>query len=290
MTISHVMSLYEEIDAEICNKKLKEGDHWTYLLERAKAFYSAAMEVGDESLSNKAWFILTSCEVIEGYVNAFLAIKNGIYYKSWCLLERIEIGVESLKRNQFIEMHRYGVDFIEKHTHSLQKLFPYKVFFSPEFLHKRVECSICGEVQNPWSNCTHEAGRVYGGRECIHIVKGVEILGIAMVSKPVQKYSVAITHGDDGEPIDHYDYTVVKFVMDRLQSPFHSWEAEWTLAYHPHELYSELSKADPCPCGSGRIYNDCCMKKDGVVRPHLDVHFTVDPPADLPCIQFSGYK
>jgi hypothetical protein len=32
-----------------------------------------------------------------------------------------------------------------------QALFPYKLFFSPALLKKRVECSLCGKIRNPWS-------------------------------------------------------------------------------------------------------------------------------------------
>lgn len=289
MISQNIASLCDETDAAIREMKLTE-EGWDALLLKAKEVYRLALECGDETLANKGWFMFRSCETVCNYIAAFRLMKNSKYYEAWCALERVEIDVRALKRNNFLDIDAYGIDFIESTVRGFQSLFPYKVFFSPEFLQKRVECSICGESQNPWSTCTHEAGRVYGGRECIYIVKDFEIIGISMVLNPVQKYSVAMSHGEDGKPFDHYDYTIVKFVVDRLQSPFDGWTAEWVRAYHPHELFPEVEKTAPCPCGSGKNYDDCCAKRTGVIRPHLDVHFAIAPPEDLPCVQFVSYE
>lgn len=279
-------SIIQKIEA---NKENPDELFWEKVTEQAKLTHARATKEGPDDLANLAWFILRSAETIGGFVNAFSEMKAGSYYEAWCTLERVEINAMSLRKNQFLALDKFGLDKVENLTASFQGLFPYKIFMSPEFLHKHVECSVCGDVLSPWSDCEHEKGRVYRGVECIHIVKKAEFIGSAFVEKPVQKYSVPMRQDENGQTYDHYDYSVVKFVTDRLQSPFHGWTATWEKALHPHKFFEHVSHSAGCPCDSGRKYEGCCLQREGVIRPHLEVWFEVHPPEALPNGEFAGY-
>lgn len=37
----------------------------------------------------------------------------------------------------------------------------------------------------------------------------------------------------------------------------------------PHSEFEEFTKGDNCPCGSGKRYMECCLKKEGVLIPFI---------------------
>jgi len=193
--------------------------------------------------------------------------------------------------NRFYDPATFAAQELQLQVTQWQSLYPYKLFVSPAFLHKRKECSICHKVINPWSDCGHEVGRVYVGEECFHIVTEAELLEVSLVLNPVQKYSVANVGRDKaGDVVDEHDYSVVRFVADRLASPFDGWRMHWTYAYHPHELFAQINPDDGCPCESGRAYKSCCLTRPGVIRPHAQIEFEKDPPANLPSSVLAGYN
>ncbi len=113
---------------------------------------------------------------------------------------------------------------------------------------------------------------------------------MSLVRDPVQKYSVPFTSGPDGNTIDHYDYSIVKFLIDRLASPFDEWSYYWTTAYHPHDMFADRDRDGSCPCESGQTYANCCATKPGVMRPHIQFSFEKTPPNELSNAYLAGYK
>lgn len=266
------------------------AEFWDDMTERAEAARVAAIDGGDVNSANKAWFLRTVAEARGRFVGAFQLINQGECYKAWCDLEKVEIALPWLMRNPFYEPKTFNVEELMAKVAQWQSLFPYKVFFSPGFIHKKKHCSICETVITPWSSCTHERGFVYGGRACTHVVTMSEFLEISLVLDPVQKYSVGFAGVDaDGNRVDHHDYSIVGFLADRLASPFDEWTADWTEAYHPHAMFPDATPEGPCPCESGRSYKSCCQLRQGVIRPHIQFGLAKTPPRELPNAAFAGY-
>lgn len=263
---------------------------WTKLAVKSSKVLKGAILSNDENLANRAWFINTVIDVYRFYCECFDLMRAGKFFDAWCLLERVELSVADLVKNPILSISDFGVDFIKDRVEAFQALFPYKIFFSPEMIVKRYECSICGNAITPWSDCQHEIGKVYMGKCCFRIAKDCKLVSISMVTTPVQKYSVATTVSDGkGNTYDPHDYSTVTFVVKRIESPFDDWSARWTKAYHPHSLFSHIGENDFCPCGSGAAYSDCCRKRPGVLRPHLHIEFEKHPPKELPHFELSGY-
>jgi hypothetical protein len=153
---------------------------------------------------------------------------------------------------------------------------------SPEILELEKICNICEKpisIRNP---CGHRVGEIYNGELCIRIVTKVKLLAMAMVDSPIQKYSVPFLSDEKtGKSIDHYNYSLVKFLADRLQSPFHEWDVSWTKVRHPHSKFRSVGQDDPCPCESGKKYKECCLPEEGVLRPHCQFHLSVLPQPGL---------
>jgi hypothetical protein len=243
-----------------------------------------AVALNDESEAFQIWCAQTIASIQLGFISAFRNLKAGKFYDAWCQLERCEVDILSLNRHYpptNEDIHRIG--YIEKMIGRWQSLYPYKVFFSPELLKKRVECSICSARVTPRSHCGHEKGGIYRGELCHHRVTEVKILGISIVENPVQRYSVAFLSADDsGKPIDHYNYGNVNFVVQRVASPFHGWASHLTTRKIAASDVAHLDGSAPCPCLSGKQFADCCAGKTELTVPHLQIQLYVQPAENLP--------
>lgn len=181
----------------------------------------------------------------------------------------------------------YALDIISKHVQQFQSLFPYKVFFSPEFVIHEKKCSICNQIIALRNPCGHKTGEIYDGEMRTVIITKADFVGSALVKSPVQKYSVPfITEPITGESQDHYNYAAVIYVIERLDTPFVKWDCTWTTKTHPHSKFRDVGRNDPCPCGSGNKYKKCCLNKDGVTMRHCDVKFDAPLPAAKLGVEF----
>jgi len=283
--------LQQAVQAVTANLRNSDPSFWQKLEADTQRLLQGFIEQRDESNANSAWFASTVIHAYRAFCDAFDLMRSGNYYDAWCLLERIEIALDNLERNSQFADSDFKLECLRQRVEAYQSLFPYKLFFSPEMIVRRHECSICHADVTPWSDCGHEPGVVYMGQCCYRIARDVELLSISLVTNPVQKYSVIRSVSDEnGNEYDPNNYSQVAFVVSRLTSPFDGWSAHWTQAYHPHALFPGMADDDPCPCGSGITYSNCCRKRPGVIRPHLHVEFDNPPPSDRPNIEFSGYS
>lgn len=264
-----------------------DSNFWACLSAMLMDGLNRFAEQGDEEQANVLWFLHEVSSARGTMVDAFQLMKDGKYKDAWLSLEHVELNIHWLKKNPFRPLPEFLCDELEEQVRQWQQVFPYKVFGSPEFKIKREECSICGKSHNPWSGCTHEIGKVYGGRFCCRVIKDMEFISIALVLEPVQKYSVIVPTGENGEDLS--DYSLVKSIVDRVNGPFSRWRAEWSSLRHPHELFQDRPKDGECPCGSGRTYAACCHSEEGVLRPHLQIYFDEPVPPDLLDVTYLGY-
>jgi hypothetical protein len=263
---------------------------WADTEEHAKKLLAEAIAGGDATEANQAWFLCAVARARSGYLAAYREILSEEYYKAWCSLEQVEIILASLRRNPILPLEHFRIERLEASVRNWQATYPYKVFFSPSFTIRRQECTICGLDIHPWSNCQHQIGKVYLGRECYAIVQDAELNEISIVTDPVQKYSVPLHIEDsEGNKVDIHNYSIVRFVAERLQSPLDRWSVEWTKAYHPHSMFPDRKPDDNCPCDSGKAYRDCCFSKPGIVRPHVQIGFENPPPKGISNAEFAGY-
>jgi hypothetical protein len=271
------------------HSKLRRCDPetWAELRVAFDALHAEAISSGVEELANRAWFLRKVVVVRTNYISAIQDFREERYYEGWCKLEQVEIDLDTLQKNPFYNCDMYDVEYLAEQVRQWQSLFPYKVFLSPEMIIRRRECSICGQSVDPWSSCRHEVFKVYNGKECYRIIKDCELLGVSLVLDPVQKYSVArvFTEDSDGKKTDQFNYSPIKFVTDRISSAFSRWSVERTHRRQPHNLFM-VKEGDPCPCESGRLSRDCCLREDGVLRPHLQFDFDEPPPAHLSSYEF----
>jgi SEC-C motif len=246
----------------------------------------AAVASEEHELANHFWCLGAIVDSRRHFLEGFTEMKNGHFYDGWCALEKAEIALDTLLRhyNPDQDDDKFAVAFIMKQTEKFQSLFPYRMFISPALIVRRESCSICGETRSIENPCGHAKWQLYDGELCVSIVEDLDLLEVSFVTNPVQKYSVVFPKSEDGEEEGSYDYRLVENVCAGLRSPFDDWSIEWTKIRHPHKLYSSHEPQNPCPCESGKTYEECCLKEEGVLRPHAIVRFAIEPPEDLPPI------
>lgn len=240
---------------------------------------------GEQDIAKEIWCLETILNIQHWYADAFNKIKAGEFYDAWVLLERIEIAFCNLEKHHDVVNDGYFTSEIFKHTEQFQSLYPYRLFISPGAIHKKKSCSVCGSKISIRNGCSHEKGEIYNGEMCHHVVEEVRFLELSVVPNPVQKYSVMWLM-KDGEQIDNYDYSNVAYVAAGLQKPYDGWDLQWTMIREPHSQYRGVGRNDRCPCGSNKKYKHCCLKTEGVLKPHARVIYEVEPPASVP--KFKG--
>ncbi|EGQ8797784.1 hypothetical protein V6961_003215 [Vibrio parahaemolyticus] len=218
-------------------------------------------EKGEQA--NELWRELTALQVNANYINCFEFLKNKKYRDAWVCFERIEIAIKDLETNcttQFLRAMR--IDFIREYVEKFQSIYPYCVFASPETRVKTIECSICGHVIKPRSRCEHKKGHLYDGKICYHIISDFDFIGMSLVEKPVQKYSVV--HDDS-----KLNFAQIDYLMQLLDSPFEPWQVSQTRKSYPRNMFNNVASNSECPCTSGALFKDCCEKKDQISIPHI---------------------
>ena len=238
-------------------------------------------ESGDSKAANRFLIYEEVLKTQRLFEQAFSQMKAASYYSAWCTLEQCEIKMIFMRRHlPDNDCERYGLSLIEQFVKQFQSLYPYRLFMSPEMLHIVKRCSICGKdlsIRNP---CGHEPGEIYNGEMCCRIVEKSKLLGLSLVDKPTQKYSVPFTSDPKtGKTTDHYDYRLVEYAIRLLDTPYDYWETRKMKKRYPQSRFSGLSRNDPCPCGSDSKYKRCCLNKEYVELDHVEVLFE-GVPAD----------
>lgn len=248
----------------------------------------AAVASEDEKTAKIIWCLETIVKIHAAYIDAFKKMKSNQFYEAWCLLEQAEIKLKFLRKHVDEKKNPFNIIFLDTQIKRFQDMYPYAVFFSPEIVEKEVQCSICNHIIKPRSRCGHMVGEIYSGQMCTRIVTKCQFISISVVKNPVQKYSVAFMTDEDGKgTVDHHDYSLVKFVSDRLVSPYHGWDYAKTTIRHPHSRFSHVPATEACPCESGKLYNECCLPTEGVLRPHFEILFEKAPPKHMSMLEYS---
>lgn len=250
-----------------------ETTNYDVALAEIHKILEEAQNSRNEQKANEIWAVATLVRIHKKFVDVFNLLLNKKYYEAWCKAEEVEIQCNILKRNS---PKAYSVT---KDLHecilSLQALYPYQLFCSYEMNIKKVRCSVCDQIRSIRNSCGHRVGHVYNGRLCSDIVEQCELLGVSIVNKPVNKYSVPFTKDKDGGTVDDYDYLLVKGLMNFWKKPFQHWTYEIKHTHKPLSAFPGLTDNDFCPCSSGKTYGECC-KSDPQGIKHKIYQFSVE--------------
>jgi hypothetical protein len=208
------------------------------------------------------------------YKQVWEKLRKKSFYEAWCTLEQCEIGLKRLLKHKTEIFEEFGFSQIFSSVLKLQSLYPYRYFLSPEILEKKVRCNICGNIVSMRNHCGHIVGEIYNGEYCYRIVEDLEFLGISLVQEPVQKYSVAFSSDTKtGNKIDQFDYQLLEYLLDYIKTDFESWDVIKTTKKFSIEYFKEIDGNDKCPCGSDKIFKECCSSKNELEIQHYEFLF-----------------
>lgn len=236
--------------------------------DELKKLKQKAVSDSNELLANEIWCLQEIYKIQKTYISMYNQLKAGKYFDGWLLLDQIDISFCFLRQNFEYKNNLYNLQFIEKIIKQYEKTFPQYLYTSRETLIKSEKCSICGKKISLRDGCEHKTGKLYMGELCLKEVTDLEYLGVAIVSKPFDRYAVLHVEGQE------YNYSILKELMKALTSPYIPWYVEELTRKKPEFLYVERN--DRCPCGSGKKYKLCCMGTDREYMPHKRITILSD--------------
>ncbi|MFX1298015.1 MAG: hypothetical protein ACFFD2_24590, partial [Promethearchaeota archaeon] len=207
-------------------------------------------------------------------INSFYLLKKKEFYEAWCEMEKCEKRIQYLSEHFNIneETDTFSIAFIKKQVEKFQAIYPKYIFTSYQLAIESTVCSICGRENSLRNHCGHRLREIYNGRRCVRYIKKCKPLHTAIVENPKWKYRVLFSTNEKREKVDNYNYSIIEYLIDILPSPFVEWNYIYSVKINPHSKFKNYREDDECPCGSDNLYQDCCLKKEGVPRPHIDFY------------------
>ncbi|WP_195381855.1 YecA family protein [Clostridium perfringens] len=259
MNFKEIKEYLNNFSGDFLDEKI-EGD-----LKRLK---NVAVLNDNQDLAKEIWCIEQVYKVIKFYLSAFNNLHKKEYYKAWVDFDRSDIEFSFLRRHFEYDNKIYNLAFIERKIRDFQKLFPNYIFTSRETIVKSQHCSICKKKRTLRNSCEHKVGEIYNGEQCFNVIDEFDILGIAIVKNPFDKYAVAFIEGEE------YNYDMLKCLCDYIKKPFQEWYINET--YILKEEYKQLGRNDLCLCGSNKKYKNCCMKNGNDKHKHYEILYKED--------------
>ena len=253
------------------------SEYWQNLSQLKKE----AVDTGDQLTAKAVWSLETAGRIQDHFISAFKLIRSEDCEKAWQQLDRCATELIFLDKHLSFdeENDEFGLEYIRVQTKQIQELYLLTWGASPAFIYKKVRCSICGAKITLRSECGHISGEIYDGEMCGSVVEGIEILHIALVENPAQKYSVFFPDGNDNDLLEP-----VKFLGRHLKTPWQRWSCykETRRQYHP--VFKDVGRNDSCPCGSERKYKRCCFGNEESF-PHFQFTFEEGSATALPSLE-----
>ena len=239
-----------------------------------------AIDDSDQPTAKAVWCMETIGRIQDHFVSAYMHMQSNEFQEAWHRLDRCEVETSFLDPHFSDEDREFGIEHIRVHTKRFQELFPVRAGISPAFLLKQFCCSICKMNLTLRSRCSHVVGEIYGGEMCCREITDAEILHVALVKNPAQRYSVIFPQKNQKSI-----FVLVRYVCCSLRSPWHRWSYDKEERKQHHPAFKAIGRNDRCPCGSRQKYKHCCLNREKV-DPHFHFVFQYGPPADLESFEF----
>ena len=124
----------------------------------------------------------------------WIALKEDKPNEDWDFLINAQSSVRTAAQVHEIAINLNAEEYANR-LHLIEKLlFSPQIFFSPSFVIKKAECSICGKE---YGECEHVVGKAYMEKMCYKIIKEFEIREISIVEDPADKHTTALQFTDD---------------------------------------------------------------------------------------------
>ncbi len=218
-----------------------------------------AIKNGDEKLAN-------SQKVYEFYFRFFAtfaryhqSLLEKQYKASWDFLQDCFDLANAVGKYVMIDERR-EIPSIVAILSQYEKLYPYNVFCSSEYVVSKSHCSICGKSMQSL-DCAHRKGELYWGEVAAEVIDEIkEMQAVCLVSHPEDKRCIVETEAQSNMPVKErfkilYDFLELKVNPLRFFDIYIKTESRRNLQIQ------KMNRNDICLCGSGKKFKKCCMDK-----------------------------
>ncbi|MFS0554204.1 YecA family protein [Brevibacillus sp. 179-C9.3 HS] len=243
------------------------------ILDHLKSLKANEVSQNNQSTAKEIWCLEQVYMVIQKYLSAFRNLQEKKYYNAWREFDLADIGISSLKRHLDFQENQYHLQFYDRMIYQFQKLFPYRYFMSREMVVKKASCSICGETISIRNPCGHRVGEIYNGEACGRSIQEAELLGIAIVTNPFDKYTVLFPQGKQ------YNYSMLDNLISQISEPYADWDLD--IVKERKQEFIGVGRNKPCPCDSGKKYKFCCLGSKNELFDHYRITVHRETPGKI---------
>lgn len=205
----------------------------------------------DEKLANSQYvfkqYFLLFCNLIK----YFELLKRKEYKPSW---DKLQDCIDNAQYIGRFADDRLDVPQILDLLQSYEKLYPYSVFASSEYVITRSHCSLCGKSMQSL-DCMHIKGNLYWGKPAIEVIDEIkEFQAVCLVSHPEDKRCIIelANDSDEAEKFKKLDQ-FIDLDIPVLQN----FNVKSLIETRTKEI-KKVGRNELCPCGSGLKFKKCC--------------------------------
>ena len=254
--------------AEICNnlnaqKQLLRKNNWEKIgnavlpiVTKFDEILEYARASDNEALANSQYVFRQYYLLFFYLSDYFKLLVNKEYKTSWMKLQDCFDQLKTI--GKFSSDIMDGAE-IQNLLEGYEKLYPYEVFTSSEFVIKRSHCSICGKSMQQIS-CPHICGNLYWGDLAYEVIEEIETLqAISLVSHPEDKRMIIELSNDTRTEEEKFE-KLVRFLELGLP-PLQLFTTRLQIEKRKIQTPQGVGRNTLCPCGSGKKYKKCCGEK-----------------------------
>lgn len=256
MIYDSLKSLKKRVIASDFEDPFCEYNSCEYLFKSVK---DVAIRNGDEKLAN-------SQKVYEFYFKFFAtfaryhqSLLDEKYKASWDYLQDCFDLANAVCKFVMINERR-EIPSIVAILSQYEKLYPYNVFFSSEYVVSKSHCSICGKSMQSL-DCAHRKGELYWGEVAVEVIDEIkEMQAVCLVSHPEDKRCIVETKAQQNMPVKER-FKILNDFLELKVNPLRFFDIYKKTEHRRNLQIQKLNRNDICLCGSGKKFKNCCMDK-----------------------------
>lgn len=247
----------------ICNslnqtkRRLKAGDfsnpckEYDSCNDWFESVLQIAIKDNDEKLANAQYvfrqYFLLFCNLIK----YFELLNRKEYKPSW---DKLQDCIDDAQYIGRFADDRLDVPQLLELLRSYEKLYPYSVFYSSEYVITRSHCSLCGKSMQSL-DCMHIKGNLYWGKPAIEVIDEIkEFQAVCLVSHPEDKRCI-IELTNDSDEIEKFKK--LDQFLDLGIPVLQNFSVKSVIETRTKEI-KKVGRNELCPCGSGLKFKKCC--------------------------------
>lgn len=270
------------LQLEKLKKRINSGDYSDSRKEfdECKALFdiikNTAIEEKDEKMANSQ-LVFKNYFLIFCHLASFFKLLQEQHYKSsWSVLQDCLDDLKFVGKYLNLDSRNEIPDIYDL-LECYEKLYPYKVFVSSEYIISKSHCSICGKSMQSLS-CPHVKGNLYWGEIAVEVIDEIqEFQAACLVRHPEDKRCI-IELSDDKRTESEQFTKLERFI--ELKLPFlQQFTITSKIETRQRTDIVKVGRNELCPCGSGKKFKKCCghnffyQHERNMIKPGKKVKF-----------------